>query len=457
MAAHHVDPSRPEPSAGVPLPGLDGTFHLEPAIRRAAAQDAGRLAERMPAAVLRPGSAADVAEIVRFCAAADLPLAARGLGNTTGGQSLAAGGVVIEMRALAGIRFTAAGAVVGAGTTWLELARAARERGLAIPAATGYLDLTVGGTLSLGGVPPAIASGAQVDHVAELEVVTGDGELRRCSPSRDRDLFEAVLGGAGQFGVITSATVALVPAPERVRGYHLAYTDRAAFFRDYRTLVHRNEVTEVYGDWWRPGETGRVHHLNAFVFHGADEPDDRQVLRGLAGPAEVRTAGYLDHVSRIDDAVAGLRADLGWDELAKPWFTVWLPESTAERFVGDVVGGLAPHDVGEGGFVLLYVHRRSALTRPSLRLPEADGSDWVYLFTLMTTTRPGGDPGHVLRRNRELFERARAAGGVRYPIESVEFGPADWQAHYGARWPHVVELKRRYDPASIMTPGTAWA
>ncbi|WP_232663602.1 FAD-binding protein [Pseudonocardia sp. TRM90224] len=455
MAAHP-----PDPGWGA-LPRLDGTLHVEPAIRQEAAHDAGRLTERLPAAVLRPGSARDVQDVVRFCRRANVPVAPRGLGNTTGGQSLTAGGVVIETRSLAGIRFTAEGAVVGAGVTWLELARAAHERGRAIPAATGYLDLTVGGTLSLGGVPPAISAGAQVDHVVELEVVTGDGELQRCSAARDRELFEAVLAGVGQFGVITSVTVALVPAPQRVRGYHLAYTDRAAFFQDYRTLVHRNEVTEVYGDWWRPGEHGEVHHLNAFVFHGA-EPDDDHLLRGLTvapESAEVRTADYLDHVSRIDDAVAGLRTDLHWDTLAKPWFTVWLPESTAERFVADVVGGLAPHDVGEGGFVLMYVHRRSALTRPSLRLPEADGSDWVYLFTLMTAGPPDDPelPGRMLRRNRELYERARAAGGVRYPIESVEFGPADWAAHYGERWQRLVELKRRYDPGSIMTPGTAWA
>lgn len=438
-------------------PSLDGALHVDPTTLRANAEDAGHVRTAPPTAVLRPGSVRDVQKMITFCRRHKIPVTARGLANTTGGQSLAEGGLVIDTRSLRDIASIGPdGATVGAGTTWLELARAAHPLGLAIPAATGYLALTVGGTLSLGGIPPAFRAGGQVDHVTELEVVTGDGEARHCSMTRERDLFEAVLGGIGQFGVITSATVALVPAPERVRGYSIPYTDRAAFFRDFRTLIDRGEITEIYGDWWRPGEAGEVHHLNAYAFFdAATPPDDADALRGLPAPATVEERDYLEHITRIDEAVADLRADLDWDALVKPWFTVWLPERSVESFVGDVVPGLAPRDVGDGGFVLMYVHRRAALTRPSLVLPEPDGSEWVYLLTVMTAG-PHVDASFgtdMLSRNRDLFERARAAGGTRYPIESVDFGPDDWRAHYGERWPLLVELKRRFDPDGIMTPG----
>jgi FAD/FMN-containing dehydrogenase len=104
--------------------------------------------------------------------------------------------------------------------------------------------------------------------------------------------------------------------------------------------------------------------------------------------------------------------------------------------------------------VLLYAHRRSKLTRPSLRLPaeaEDSDSDWVYLFTLMTAS-PTPDP-ELLDRNRRLFDRARALGGTRYPIESVAFTQDDWEHHYGDRWQHLQQLKREFDPAGILTPG----
>lgn len=436
------------------VPPLDGTLHVDAATLDEYAHDAGHVVTRLPGAVLRPGSVRDVQEMVRFCRRHRIPVVARGLGNTTGGQALVTGGLVIACRPLAGIAIGADRAMVGAGATWLELARAAHQHGLAVPAATGYLALTIGGTLSLGGVPPAFGAGGQVDHVLELEVVTGDGELRRCSPDHNTDLFTAVLGGIGAFGVITEATVALMPAPARVRGYSLPYTDRAAFFTDYRALIDRGEVTEIYGDWWRPGETGVVQHLNAYTFY-TDPPDDVHALRGLAStPEAVRDVDYLEHVTRIDDAVDGLRAALDWGALVKPWLTVWLPASTAPAFVGAVVDGLTPRDVGDGGFVLLYVQRRAALTRPSLRLPEPDGSDWVFLFTIMTAGRhPAADPefgAAMLERNRALFERAHAVGGVRYPIETVTFTAADWRVHYGDRWPHLVELRHRFDPDGVI-------
>jgi cytokinin dehydrogenase len=435
----------------VHIPGLDGVLHTDLATLQRYAADAGRIVTGLPAAVLRPRSVDDVARVVRYCHAHRLPVAARGLGNTTGGQSLAPDGVVVDGRSLAGIRAIGPDfATVGAGTTWLELARAAHAHGLAIPAATGYLDLTVGGTLSVGGIPPAVATGAQVDHVHELEVVTGDGEIRRVSPTSDRDLFEAVLGGLGQFGIVTEATVALVPAPSTVRGWSIPYADPAAFFADLRTLVRRGEVTEVFGDWWRPGEAGEVHHLNAFVFGATNGPHVPPEA------TEIQEVGYLDHICRIDAAVADLRAEIGWDALPKPWLTVWLPDSRVEEVVGEVLAELTATDVGVGGFVLLYTHHRAALSRPSLRRPAPDGSDLVHLFTVMTAGPPDAGPefgAAMLERNRRLLDRALAAGGTRYPIGTVAFGPEDWRAHYGELWPHLAELKRRYDPVGILTPG----
>jgi cytokinin dehydrogenase len=85
------------------------------------------------------------------------------------------------------------------------------------PVLTDYLRLTVGGTLSVGGVSgTSWRYGAQVDNVEELTVVTGAGKTVKCSESENRSLFEAVLAGQGQCGVMVGARLRLVPAPELV-------------------------------------------------------------------------------------------------------------------------------------------------------------------------------------------------------------------------------------------------
>ncbi|MEV8377359.1 FAD-binding protein [Kribbella sp. NPDC056861] len=435
-------------------------LEFDPAVRESVSADAGRYRRQVPQAVVRPESATDVQEIVRFCARHEIPVAARGLANTTHGQGLV-DGVLIDMRSLNTIHEIGADrATADAGVDWLQLTNAAHAKGLTPPALTGFLGLTLGGTLSLGGVPPAIQSGAQVDSVIELEVVTGTGEITTCSADRNSELFEAVLGGLGQFGIITKATVRLGAAPEKVTGYELAYPEIADFFHDFRTLLQRAEISEIYGDWWRPGEQGEVQHLSAFTFHSTEQPpDDQHVLRGLTPSAaetsavEISHADFLPHVARIDVAVDELNNSLDWGNLAKPWFTVWLPEETVEHYVTEVVRELTPKDVGTGGFVLLYAHRRTKLTRPSLRLPAGDG-EWVYLFTLMTAGPPSAEfADEMLARNRRLYDRARAAGGTRYPIESVAFTPDDWADHYGDRWPQLQALKQKIDPGGILTPG----
>jgi len=87
---------------------------------------------------------------------------------------------------------------------------------------TAYLGLTVGGTLSIGGVgTTTFRHGAQVDHVHELQAVTGEGQLVMCSETRHRDLFEAALAGQGQCAIMTRAVLRLVPAAGMVREYVL--------------------------------------------------------------------------------------------------------------------------------------------------------------------------------------------------------------------------------------------
>jgi cytokinin dehydrogenase len=442
-------------------PALDGVLLLDAAAREAVSTDSGNIVHRTPCAVLRPGSVPDVAEMVAYCRRRGIAVSTRGRAHTTHGQGLS-DGLVIDNSALHRIHSIRRNvAHVDTGASWKDLVFAAYERRLTPPALTGYVGLTVGGTLSVGGIGGLVGSlstGMQIDHVRSLEVVTGKGDVVECSPERSPDLFEVVLGGLGQCGVITRARIELVPAKDRARTYQFLYTDNATFFGDFRTLIERAGLDHVFALWF-PGETSLVYLLQAVAFYDlAQPPDDQGLTSGIAPPAAVQDATYLEYVTQIDVVVDAFRATMSWDELIKPWFDVWLPDSTVERYVGEVIPTLTPRDIGPTGFVLLFPQRRSQLTRPFLRVPEPDGSDWVFLFDILTSSaQPGADPAftsEMMDRNNRLFARARDAfGGVRYPIGSLDFTPEDWQAHYGDVWQTLVARKHRFDPGGILTPG----
>src|SRR5260370_35281222 len=105
-------------------------------------------------------------------------------------------------------------ASVGAGATWRQVLRGTLAVGLTPPVLTDYLGLSVGGTLSVGGLSgSSFRHGAQVDHVTELEVVTGSGMRELCSPTPNPDLFGAVRAGLGPYCSLRPATIPLAPAP----------------------------------------------------------------------------------------------------------------------------------------------------------------------------------------------------------------------------------------------------
>jgi FAD/FMN-containing dehydrogenase len=92
-----------------------------------------------------------------------------------------------------------------------------------------------------------------------------------------------------------------------------------------------------------------------------------------------------------------------------------------------------------------------------MRVPAPELGEWVYLFDVLSASAlpitSRAYARRMLDRNRRWFDRAREAGGTRYPIGALEFGRDDWAQHYGDERPRLRRIKRRYDPAGILTPG----
>lgn len=426
------------------------------------ATDNGNIVHHVPSAVVRPRSTTDVQKVVQFCRRHGIKVAMRGQHHSTFGQGLTSD-VILESRSLGTIHSIGPDrAEVDAGVTWKELVQASLKQGLRPPGLTGYTALSIGGTLSVGGCTLSNRTGALVDHVKRLTVVTGTGDVVDCSEHDNRELFEAALGGMGQCGFITRAVVDLVPALPSARTHQLRYLDKAEFLRDFRTLYDRGELDEVYGVIGTPpGAGGLVYEIDATVFFDPKAPpDDKRLLRDLRFAPALAVAtdrSYLDYALLVDVQIDQLRAMFAWDALVKPWFDVWLPDAALDDYFSSTIDGLTPEDVGPFGFILLFAKQQSKMKRPFLRLPEATRADRVWLFDILTASAaPGPNPdfaGQMLARNKRLYEKARAVGGTCYPIGAQPFTQADWTSHFGARWQDFAERKQKFDPDHILTPG----
>lgn len=447
------------------VPELDGTLLTDPASLAADADDFGHFVHHRPAAVLRPGSVRDVVVMIRFCNAHRIQVAARGQGHGTHGQAQVAGGLVIETGPLDAIGPVTSGpagtgtVTVGAGALWSAVAHATLRHGLTPPVLTDYLELSVGGTLSVGGLGgQSHGHGAQVDNVTELQVVTGAGELLSCSPARHPGLFRAVLAGLGQCAVIVSATLRLVTAPVSVRHFLLPYSDLDVFLDDQRRLAGDGRFAYVEGEVVpddRGAFTGYVLEATAYGPPAGPPPDDAALLSGLrydrSGPVTAETLGYFDFLNRLAGGVAALQQAGLWT-WSHPWLNLLLPGDRAAGLTRTLLDPLAGQNLGPGGVVLLYPLVRDRLRTPLLRVPD---DPVPYLMAVLWTLDPSDRAAIAAGQaaNRAAYETVRAAGGTQYPVGSVPMAPADWQAQYGRVWPWFAAAKRRYDPRGLLAPG----
>ncbi|WP_370972692.1 FAD-binding oxidoreductase [Amycolatopsis sp. cg9] len=169
--------------------------------------------DRRPAVVVRPAGAADVAAALAYAREAALDVSVRGGGHNYGGAAVVDGGLCLDLSSLDAITVDPAGrtARCGGGATWAQLDTATQEHALAVPG--GTISHTGIGGLTLGGGFGWLTGkhGLSCDNLLSAEVVTADGQVLRASAGEHPDLFWALRGGGGNFGVVTEFEFRLHP------------------------------------------------------------------------------------------------------------------------------------------------------------------------------------------------------------------------------------------------------
>ncbi|XP_010254443.1 PREDICTED: cytokinin dehydrogenase 3-like [Nelumbo nucifera] len=473
---------------------IDTRLRLDAKAKTSASIDYGNITQVIPAAVLYPESQDDIAALITFSFESPVPflIAAKGMGHSVNGQAMAPDGVVVNMRSLNNeengsrinvSRSTTSMAInwyvdAGGEQLWIDVLRATLEYGLAPRSWTDFLYLTVGGTLSNAGISgQTFRYGPQISNVYELDVVTGKGELVTCSKHTNSKLFYAVLGGLGQFGIITRARIALEKAPSTVKWMSLYYVDFFAFTRDQEILIsthtsHENKTFDyIEGTLVMQHDTsddpritslakqyGIVYTIEVAKYYddltiNQDTVDEelKLLLEGLSfipGMITTTDVSYLDFLNRVRSKALKVQSQEQGDVL-HPWLNLFIPKSRIFDFNSGVFKGILLKQNKTALNRFYPMNRNKWEGRMSSVIPDED------IFYHLALLRSSGihDLEFFQRQNREILEFCDKAG-----IEIKQYLPhheskAEWIKHFGPKWNTFKARKAMFDPKAILSPG----
>jgi FAD/FMN-containing dehydrogenase len=239
------------------LPAALSATAVEPGDRAYARVRSTYLRSGAPGLVLRPGTAAEVAEALAFARQQQVPLAVRSGGHGISGGSTNDGGIVIDLARLHSISVTRTQVRVGPGATWGHVAQALAPSGLAMSSGD-FGDVGVGGLATAGGIGfLGRKFGLTIDHVTAAELVLADSRIVRADATENPELYWALRGAGANFGIVTALELAAYPLGEVVVA-QMVYdaTDTAALLERWGKLVAaapRELTSFLYVSAGRPG------------------------------------------------------------------------------------------------------------------------------------------------------------------------------------------------------------
>ncbi|MFC4359636.1 FAD-binding oxidoreductase [Halobium salinum] len=414
------------------------------------------LIDRYPTAVVRPTGTADVVAAVRFARERDLPIAVRGGGHNVAGSALVDDGLCLDLSAMNAVSVDpdARRALVGGGATIGDVDHETQLHGLAAPlgvvSATGVAGLTLNG--GLGHVRRRY--GLSLDNVRSFEVVTADGEVLTASNDDHEELFWALRGGGGNFGVVTRFEYDLHAVGPEVFGLFVWYhADDARTVlrgvddwapeatRDASVLPFLATVPELgefpESTWGQPA----VAVLGCHVGGTAAAEAEFERLRDLAEPV-VDLSGPLPYV----ELQSMLDADYP-DGLRYYWKALYVDELTAE--VVDLLVRYGRSRPSALSTVDLW-HLGGAIddTPPDGTAFRHRGHP--YLVTFEANWEESTDDDANVAWAREGIEELRSLPAVSGAYGNFPgFGEDPVRSLFGRNYDRLARVKAEYDPENV--------
>jgi FAD/FMN-containing dehydrogenase len=404
---------------------------------------------RHPALVARCTGVADVQAAVNFARRAQLLTSVRGGGHSAPGYGTNDGGVVIDLSAMKGIRVDPAALTVRAegGVLWRELDRETQAFGLATTGGTvsntGIGGLTLGGGLGwLMG-----KHGLTVDNLLSADVVTADGEFYSVDADKEPDLFWALRGGGGNFGVVTSFLYRLHPV-EAVLGGLVAYPldqarDVTRFYRDFCPTLP--DEAEAYLAFITDPQAG-VPIVAMILGYNGPIGEGEKVL----APARQFGSPLVDLVSPMPYAVRQSLLDepnalIGLHRYWRSAFAAGL----SDNLVDIAVDAAATFTSPLSALVLFYMHGMAVRVPPAETAFAARSAQWD--IDLIGQWDNATDSTRHIQWVRGVWDQMAPLMEHRGYINHLaeDDGAEKIRASYGTNFDRLRQVKAKYDPTNL--------
>jgi FAD/FMN-containing dehydrogenase len=414
------------------------------------------MVDRRPAVIVQCVQADDIPPVIRFARKNGLELSIRGAGHNIAGNSLCDNGVTIDFSRMKNVRVDAVKrrAYVEPGATLANLDEATQAHGLATPvginSTTGIAGLTLGG--GFGWLTRKY--GMTIDNLVSVDVITADGKKIRASENDNPDLFWALRGGGGNFGVVTQFEFQLFPVgPEIVAGLIVfPFNQAKQILNKYRQFV--NSAPEELNIWVVLRKAPPLPFLPENV-HGKEVVVLPIFYSGAVAEAEKLIAPVRAFGNAHGEHI-GAQPYIAWQKAFDPLLTpgarnYWkshnfteladgalntiidfagkLPSPQCEIFIGLIAG--APNRIAPEA--MAYGHR-----------------DAKFVLNVHGRWDDAKDDHKCIGWAREFFNASApyASAGAYVNFMTAEEG-GRVAAAYGSNYGRLVEVKRRYDPENV--------
>jgi FAD/FMN-containing dehydrogenase len=411
--------------------------------------------DKRPAAIARCVDADDVATAVRFAAEYELPLSVRGGGHNVAGTAVVDDGVVIDLSAMRDVRIDASGRTVHVqgGATWADVDLVTAPLGLATPGGVVSETGVAGLALSGGVSHQRRRDGMTVDNLVSADVVLADGRRVRASADEHPDLFWALRGGGGNFGVVTSFELRLHELGPEVFALNVAYPleDAARVLAGWRDAVADapDELSTAGLIWSLPAVEELPEQLRGVPYVGvagiwAGDPEEGEratrVLRELATPLLDMSGSvqYLDFQRSLDPFFpAGVRRY--WKALYLDGFSDAAIDTTIEW----------ASDRPSNDTLVIVRHCGGAMSRVGAEETAFGDRSSEWMLSVDSTWHdPAADAANIAY-TRAFWDAALPySNGMTYFNFPglLEDGETAVRATYGANHDRLARIKAAYDP-----------